>query len=434
MIWPTLLLTAVLVDAEDAEHQWARWRGPLATGVAPHATPPLKWSEDENVQWKVELPGHGKSTPIIWADQVFVLNAEPTGSQASAEVLGARHEWDDALTENPTQLWSFVVSSFDRETGDRLWETELARTLPVEGVHPTNGYASSSPVTDGKRLYSYFGSHGLFCTDLEGELLWTKSLPPMHTRKGWGEGATPALAGDVLVVPFDHEGESFVVVLDAITGDERWRKARDEPTTWATPLVVEHDGQLQVILQGTTRVRSYDLGTGEVLWECGGQTVNAIPTPVTANGLVYCLSGYRGQAAYALPLDQRGDLTDSDHVRWHLHRGTPYIPSPVLAEGRLWFSSNQTAMLTCVDAATGETLVDRARLPQLGRLYSSPLIAAGRLYITDRDGLTLVLTADPGLEVLAANQLDSPIDASPAAVGNQLFLRGEQALYCLSEQ
>src|SRR5262249_45372485 len=250
------------------------------------------------------------------------------------------------------------------------------------------------------------------------------------TRYAWGEGSSPALADGLLVVNWDHEGQSFLTALDAETGQTRWRKERDEPTSWSTPLVVPHKGRKQVVVNATKRVRSYDLATGELLWECGGQTVNVIPAPVVADGVVHCLSGY-GAAGFALPLDARGDLTDSKQIRWHLSRGTPYVPSPLLVGGRLYFTQRNEPLLTCLDAATGRPLIDRERLPGLSSLYASPVAAAGRIYFLGRDGTTVVIKQADRLEVLATNRLGEPMDASPAVVGKEMFLRGGKSLYCL---
>ena len=183
-------------------------------------------------------------------------------------------------------------------------------------------------------------------------------------------------------------------------------------------------------MNGTKRIRSYNLATGEVLWECGGMTVNAIPSPVADDKSVYCMTGYRGSAAVAIPLASTGDLTNSDNVRWR-SQGTPYVPSPLLVNGRLYFTKGNEALLTCVAVATGKPILDRVRLPGITSLYASPIAAKDRVYVTGRDGTTLVIKQGDGLEILATNRLNDPIDASPVAVGKQLFLRGERYLYCV---
>jgi outer membrane protein assembly factor BamB len=286
-------------------------------------------------------------------------------------------------------------------------------------------------MTDGEALYVSFGSFGVYCYDLDGKLRWQRDLGRMETRYGWGEASTPVVHGGTVMVNWDHEGQSFLVALDARTGRDRWRSERDEPSSWATPLIVEHGGGTQVIVNGTNRIRSYDLATGKVLWECGGMTLNAIPSPVVEDGKVYCVSGYRGSAAVAIPLDAKGDLTGSDKVAWRLDRGTPYVPSPLLVGGRLYYTQRNDPLLSCVDITTGKVLLDRARLPQLATLYASPVCAGDRIYITDREGTTLVIRRADEVEVLAVNKLEDTTDASPAVVGKQMFLRGHHALYCI---
>jgi outer membrane protein assembly factor BamB len=255
----------------------------------------------------------------------------------------------------------------------------------------------------------------------------------MQTRNGFGEGTSPALHGNTLVVTWDHEGDSAIFALDARNGDILWRKERDEPTTWATPFIVEYEGTTQVITNGTRRVRSYDLATGKLLWECGGQAVNPIPSPVSMDGLVFVMTGYKGYAVYAIPLSSRGDITDSDKTAWKRTDAGPYISSPVLKNGTLYFTKSRDAILYSVDALTGEKKIDGKRIPHLGTLYASPVAAEGRIYFTDRDGTTVVIKAGPELDVLATNRLPEVIDASPALVGEQLFLRGDQHLYCIQE-
>ncbi len=417
-----------------AADNWHQWRGPLASGVAPKGNPPVKWDEKTNVRWKVAIPGKGSSTPAVWGDKLFVLTAVPTNRKARPEDLPRPDPRFERKTEPPQHYYKFLVLCLDRPTGKVLWERVAAEQVPHEGAQPTHSYAASSPLTDGQRLYAFFGSRGLYCYDLDGKLLWQRDLGKMVTRYAWGEGASPALYKDWLVVPWDHEGPSFLYALDARTGKTRWKVARDEPTSWTTPLIVAHKGQAQVVMTGTNKARGYDLATGQVLWECGPLTVNAIPAPVSAGGMVYCMSGYRGAAAYAVPLDARGNLNETKKLAWQLTRGTPYVPSPLLDGDRLYFTAGNAPVLTCLDVKTGRVLLDRARLPEVDSFYASPAGAAGRLYFVGQDGTTVVIRRSDKLEVLAVNRLDEPIDASPVIVGRQLFLRGHGYLYCLEEK
>ncbi|MBX3437287.1 MAG: PQQ-like beta-propeller repeat protein [Planctomycetaceae bacterium] len=433
-----MMVAADALPAGDLESQpagnWHQWRGPLANGFAPGADPPLTWSEEQNIRWKISISGQGNSTPIVWQDRLFVLTTVDTG-----RVEGSLPQPQDQPERPfgivfPNTFHRYEVICLDRQTGRELWRRTAVERVPHEGHHGDNSFASSSPTTDGERLYAWFGSAGCYCYDLSGELLWSKDLGQVETRRSFGEGASPVVHDGRLILVRDQEGPSSIVVLNARTGDELWRADRDEPTAWATPYVVEHDGRTQVITNATNRSRSYDLESGELLWECGGQVTNVIPSPVVFNDRALCMSGYRGSALFAIPLDARGDVTGTQTVTWSLERGTPYVPSPLLYDGRLYFNQTNEGIFSCVDAETGRQLMERTRLPGIRALYASPVGAAGRIYLVGRDGTSLVLQAGTELNVMATNRLDDRFDASPALVGNEIFLRGKQNLYCIGPQ
>ena len=470
-IAPILLLALGSVppagaQTTDAERYWGQWRGPEANGVARHADPPLAWSETENVAWKVEVPGRGTASPIVWGDRVFLLTAVPVGDPVAPSVPQAsrRSSRPEASRRQAppgrerrggrgarsgrggrggprgardVQAHRFTVLAFDRETGDVVWERVAREALPHEGYQQPNGsYASGSAVTDGERLYAFFGSWGLYAYDLDGELLWEADLGDRYMRNAFGEGTTPALHGDTLVVTWDHiGGQSFVAGLDARTGEERWRSNRDEIDTWATPLVVEHAGRAQVITPAMNQVYSYDLETGETVWRSRGTTMNAIPSPVHAGGVVYVTSGYRGNNLQAIRLaDARGNIAGSGAIVWQLDRDTPYVPSPLLYDDTLYLLKSNDGILSAFDPATGEPHYALQRLRGVPNVFASPVGAAGRVYITGRDGATLVIRQGPRYEVLAENRLDDGFDASPALVDDELYLRGYSYLYKIADE
>lgn len=429
-----ILLTAAFLLAGSvraADDNWPQWRGPQANGFAPTGDPPLKWDGKTNVAWKAAIPGKGASTPIVWGDQVFILTAIDTKKQADAKDIPKPDPGFSTKTDAPRNYYQFVVMSFDKKTGKVRWQQTAAEQVPHEGHHPTHTYAAFSPTTDGKHVYAFFGSRGVYCYDMAGKLIWKRDLGRMHTRHGWGEAASPCLYGDALIVPWDQEKGSYITCLDAATGQTRWKTDRDEPSSWATPVVVPFQGKTQVIVNGTKRVRSYDLATGKVIWECGGQTLNAIPCPIVNDGMAICMSGYKGALACAVALDARGDVTGTNKVIWKHARGTPYVPSPILAGGKLWFTQRNDNVHTCLDARTGKVIFEKERLPRLTSLYASPVGAKDRIYFTGRDGTIVVIKQAGKVEVLATNKLGEPVDASPAIVGKQLFLRGDKHLYCI---
>jgi outer membrane protein assembly factor BamB len=430
----TLLASTAVCPADDIPGRldnWHHWRGPLANGTAPNADPPTTWDARTNVGWTAEVPGKGSATPIIWGDQVFVVTAVKTDRRGKPEDMPTVDPKFERKTEPPTDYHQFLVYSFDRTTGKLRWKHLAAEKVPHEGHHESHSYAAGSPTTDGQRLYVSFGSFGVYCYDLSGKPLWSRHLGHLVTRLGWGEAVTPVIHGDSLLLNWDQEADSKLLCLDAATGKTKWEAPRDEKTSWNTPLVVEHKGRTQVILNGTTRVRSYDLATGKPIWTCEGMTVNAIPSAVAADGVAYIVSGYRGAAGVAVSLDATGEVKPGSGLVWKYGKGTPYVPSPLLSNGRLWFTAGNTNLLTILDAKSGKPLLEQERLPAVRSFYASPVAAAGRVYFTSQDGTTLVFREGDKPELLTTNKLNDPIDASPALVGKQIFLRAHGRLYCI---
>lgn len=323
--------------------------------------------------------------------------------------------------------------SVDRASGKIRWKQIVRTELPHEGHHKDHGYASASPVTDGEVLIAYFGSRGLYAFDLDGKPLWQRDFGRQQTRNSFGEGSSPALHGNAVIVVWDHEGEDFIVALDKRTGKELWRKPREESTNWTTPVVVDHGGSSQVVVNSGNKVCSYGLENGETLWEAGGQTQNAIPAPVADDRRVYVMSGWRGGALHAIQLGRKGDLTGTDAISWQLNKGTPYVPSPLLYGGRLYYFSGNNAQLSIVETSDGAVKVYAERLDGIFGVYASPVGAADRVYLTGRNGVVWVIKNSASLEVLSKNKLEDAFDATPAVVGNDLILRGHQNLYALAE-
>jgi outer membrane protein assembly factor BamB len=421
-------------NGNGAEHYWPQWRGPLGTGVAPHASPPVEWSERKNIRWKIALPGNGHSTPIVWGDRIFITTAVPYGEALPPKYSDASGAHDILPVTHPHR---FMVVAVNRLDGKILWERVVREELPHEGAHYTASLASNSPVTDGEHLFAFFGSYGLYCLDLNGKLLWQTDLGDLQTLHSHGEGSSPALYRETLIVNWDHEGESFVIAFDKRTGKQRWKVARGRGTSWTTPIVVEnHAGAEQVIVSGSERVRGYDLVTGKAIWECGGLSVeNVVSSPVAGHGMVFAGSTYDKQAMLAIRLDgAKGDITGTKQVAWQRTRGAPYVPSPLLYGNSLYFLYHLQGILTRVNARTGEDQPGPLRLNGLRSVFASPVGTAGRVYITDREGATLVISHSDKPEVLALNQLEDSFSASAAVAGRELFLRGQKYLYCIVEK
>jgi len=420
------------VGAGDAVRYWPQWRGPLGTGVALDADPPIEWSEEKNIRWKIALPGKGHSTPIVWGDHIFATVAAPYGDALDPRQSDAPGAHDNLPV---THHHKFLVLAVRRRDGKIIWERTVHKELPHEAGHYTASLASNSPVTDGEHLFAFFGSRGLYCLNREGELQWKKDLGEMQSLHGHGEGGSPALFGQTLVVNWDHEGESFVVAFDKKSGDQRWRVLREEVTSWATPIVVQHDGRPQVIVSGTDRIRGYDLATGDVVWECSGLSANIVASPVYGAGLVFAGSSYDKRALLAIRLDgSHGDVTGTDQVVWTRIQGTPYVPSPLLYGNSLYFLRHYQGILSRVNATTGDKQGGPFRLGGLRDIYASPVGAADRVYITDRRGTTMVISHGEEPEMLAINRLDDSFSASAVIIGRELILRGEKYLYCIAQK
>lgn len=436
------LLCSVHSLAAD-EPYWPTFRGPVNTGVAPDADPPVTWSETENIKWKVELPGTGLSSPVIWGDKIFFLTAietkkaevpaAPVEEPAPAGRRGGRGGRGGGRT--PTSEYSFEVVCMDRGTGKPLWQTKVKDALPHEGHHqPDGSFASYSPVTDGKLVWASFGSRGLYCLDVDGNLKWSKDLGQLRIRAGFGEGSSVAIVGNAVIVVADQEDQSYIYAFDKVSGDPIWKKERDEPTSWGTPIAVEVNGKLQVIVNGTNFARGYDPLTGEVIWKCSGQTTNAIPTPVAGLGKVYCASGFRGAALYAIDPTKTGDISNTDAEVWKVTEATPYVPSPILIDGKLYVISVNKEVISCYDANDGKGHYVKQTLDGPKGIYASPVGVTGRVYFAGRNGVTSVVKTSDTFEVMATNTLDDKIDATPAIVGDEIYIKGAKYLYCIAKK
>jgi outer membrane protein assembly factor BamB len=414
-----------------AERFWGQWRGPYSTGVSKTADPPLEWSETKNIKWKVEIPGRGSASPVIWGDRVYLMTAIPVGIAGDAA-----HQPRGGI--QPRIPHRFVVMALSRSDGKVVWERTVREEAPHEASHTDNGtWASSSVVTDGVHLFANFESKGLYAFDMDGKPVWDKDLGDKRMRNQFGEGSTPALHGNRLVLVWDQQGgQSFVIALNKLTGEEIWRANRKEIDTWATPLVVESGGRAQVIVPGRDVLMSYDLETGDVVWQSAGLTMNAIPSPVYGDGMVFATAGFQGNNLKAIRLEgAKGDITGTPHIVWEINRDTPYVPSPILYNDILYILRSNNGILSAFDAKTGKPhYAAPQRLSAIPNVFASPVGASGRIYFPGREGTTVVIRNSPTLEVLATNVLDDGFDASPALVDREIYLRGNKYLYCISAQ
>ncbi len=439
----SFLIPATLLTRASAQDHWPRFRGANAMSVAEDDPRlPLRWGKDENVLWKIEVPGLGWSSPVIWGNRVFLTSvvcdaADENEAPKAGLYLG---EGRRGIPKGKHHWWTHC---FEIGTGRLLWKHEAHQGAPPVGRHPKSTYAAETPVTDGERLYVLFGDLGLWCYSLEGEPLWTHRIAPKKTMADYGAAGSPVVHDDQVIVVYDNHEESFIAALDTRTGKERWRTPRDEKSTWATPLVWTHDLRTEIVVNGKNKIRSYDL-SGNVLWEIGGRMSNLIiPSPFASDGLIYVTSGYfadRYRPVYAIKPGAEGDIsldhdseeTSNDFIQWYLDRAGPYNTSPIVYQNR-YFTLLDRGMMTCHDARTGEEIFGRVRFPRGATFTSSPWAYHDKIFCLSERGVTYVLDATRNeFTVLGENDLDAFCMASPAVAQGKLFIRTESQLYCLT--
>lgn len=414
----------ILIGIQSVSAQnWPQWRGPSASGSVPSGNPPIEWSEQKNIKWKTKLPGEGQSTPAIWGDNIFITTAASSESgNVSRGIVKA------------TKPVKFLVIAVDRETGKIKWQRLVREEIPHQTRNNMGTWATASPITDGKHVFAFFGSRGLYCYTLDGKLIWEKDLGDMDSDGDMGEGASPALFKDKLIVNWDHYGEDFIVALEASTGRELWRKKREERISWTTPLIVEEKGRVHVITIAEKWIQSYDISNGDLIWKMDGTRYGNITSAVSANGIVYIATGLNNGIVRAIRLDgAEENINSSSSILWAYDRLYPYIPSPLLHKGMLYFLKDRVGFLTCLDAATGKVHYSNKRISGLRHIFASPVGVQDRIYILGRNGTTAVVGHGPELNVLAKNTLDDKFDASPVIVGDEIYLRGHKNLYCISK-
>lgn len=430
-----IFLTQNLVQAQakvsDFATNWPEWRGLYNSGAAIKGNPPVEFSETKNVKWKIEIPGKGHATPIVWGNQIIVQTAVPTDKKVGNPDATAT---ENQLSPNQTDLiHQFTVISVDKTSGKINWETVVREEMPIERTHDLGSWASNSPVTDGENIYAFFGSRGLYCLDMNGKVKWERDFGQMDIVASFGEGSSPVIYKDKIFIQWDHQGQSYLYAVNKNTGVEVWTDERDEITSWSTPLVVEVNGKAQLITSATNKVRSYDAETGKIIWECTGMTRNVIPNPLFADGILYLMSGFRGTALKAVDLAKAvGDITGTAAILWEYNQDTPYTPSPVLMDGRLYFLRNNNGNLTCLNAKDGKVIYNDQRIEGISTMFSSPTGCGDKIYFA-ATGVVDVIKAGDEFSLLAKNTLDDTFEASPVIVGNDLILKGAKYLYCISE-
>ena len=442
-----LTIVAMAADAPQADTlHWGGFRGPHGQGVAHGVALPTVWNADQNVFWKVKLPGIGWSQPVVWGNRIFVTTAvaddqgKPRlGESGSGFSFFSREGFARAFGSGgapPDIHCRWQVLCLDGSDGSIIWEKLAKQGRPPVPIHRSNSYASETPVTDGERLYVYLGMTGLLCYDLAGELLWSHEIDAFPMQYGWGTGSSPVLVGERLILACDNEKKSFLLAVDKRTGKEIWRVDRDEDSNWSTPFLWQNRVRDELVVAGGTKVRSYQLADGQILWEriATGRTAT---TPVGNADLVYVGSVTRSQGGsgelVAVRAGAKGELADGDpSIAWVARSAAPELASPLLYEGYLYVCHQHGGIVSCFDAQTGKRQY-RKRLQGASGFTSSPLANQGRIFFPDEKGSTHVVAAGPELEVLHTNLLDEMMWSSPAVIGERLLLRGVDHLFCIGD-
>lgn len=444
------LMLAVLSIAGSirAENNWPHWRGPHHNGISDAKNLPMKWSQTENIVWKTPLPSWSAATPIIWGDRIFIISPskvepKPTEQkQAQEQSQTQRRRRRSALDPGGPKLLLFCISKKD---GKILWERELD---DKNQIHRKQNDATPSPVTDGKHVWAVTGTGKVAAFDMDGKLIWKKDFQQDYGPFGhnWGYGSSPLLHDGSLIVEVLHgmntDDPSYVVSLNAETGKVQWHQERptdaemESPDAYTTPVILEHEGKIQIVISGGDYVTGHDFETGKEIWRAAGlnplkrRNYRVVPTPIIVDGLIYAPT--RKKPLLALKVGGTGDITES-HLVWKYEgSAAPDVPSPV-SDGKYFYMVDDRGFVTCLDAKTG-ILIWGPETTTEGIVSASPILVDGKLYIINEKGVTSIVSVGQEFKLLATNELDGSYTlASPAVSGSQLFIRTSTQLYCIEQ-
>jgi outer membrane protein assembly factor BamB len=431
-------LAAALLGGPARAENWPQFRGPESSGVSQEERVPLEWSSTRNVRWKVEIPGLGWSSPVVWGDRVFVTTAVGS-AEAEKEPPKKGLYLGGKRPPRPETTYRWEILCLERASGKTLWQEVAVERKPLTAIQPKDSYASSTPLADGERVYAYFGASGLYGYDFAGKPVWKKDLGSFKTMHGWAS-SSPALEGERLFVLCDHEGRSFLLALDRKRGEELWRVERDEKSSWGTPFVWRSPAGTELVTCGSKLVRSYEPASGKLLWSLGGMSIGVCTTPVAGQGLLFVSSGGYVFGDFKKPLlavrpGGTGELKPAEGggagIAWQRSLAGPYIPSPLFYRGSIYVLYDQ-GFFACFDAATGKPVYSKQRLEEgSGAFTASPWACDGKVFCLSEDGDTFVIQAGPEYKLLGKNSLEEMCMASPAVSGGCLFIRGRKHLYSI---
>jgi outer membrane protein assembly factor BamB len=430
-----LLATIALLDATSFAANWPQWRGPAGQGVSVEKNLPSDWSPSRNIKWKTPIAGRGHSSPIVWSKKIFLTTALD-GEAVPGRKAGVTHKLSDGTDfVHPDAVGAdlkhtFKVVCLDRETGKILWERVAYEGEVYDSRHKKASFASATPATDGKYVFAFFGSEGLYAYNYSGKLMWKQTFGKLGTASV-GYGVSPILYENLVIMLCDDSGgNSFIAAFDKKTGKEVWRVSRKVDITWSTPVLVQAANRMELITGAAEAIIAYDPSTGKELWRHKGLESNAVPSPVVSNDLVVLTSGYPTKIALALKAGGSGDVTGTPQLVWTYNKGTAYVPSPILY-GEYLYLMTGNGMISCLEAKTGKVQYEGARVPKSTTFMASPVAFEGKILLTSEEGETFIIKAGPKHEVLGTNSVGEPVYASPAIADGKIFIRGEQNLYAI---
>ncbi|HLO00136.1 MAG TPA: PQQ-binding-like beta-propeller repeat protein [Pyrinomonadaceae bacterium] len=416
---------------------WPQWRGPDGQGVSMEKGLPEEWSDTKNIKWKTPIAGRGHSSPIVWGKKIFLTTALD-GEVIPGRPAGVTHKLSDGSEfVHPDAVGAnlkhtFKVICIDRNSGKILWERVAYEGPVYDSRHRKGSFASSTPATDGKYVFAFFGSEGLYAFDYNGKLVWKQNLGKLGTASV-GYGVSPVLYQNLVIMQCDDSGmNSFMAAFDKKTGKEVWRTPRKVDVTWTTPVLVHTARGVEVVTAAAEAIIAYDPLTGKELWRHKGLESNAVPTPVVSNDLVVLTSGAPNKIALAIRAGGTGDVTGTSQLVWTYNKGTAYVPSPILYGDYVYLTTDR-GLLTCLDAKTGKIEYEGARVPVPATFTASPVAYEGKILMTSEDGETFVLKAGPKHEIIRTNSLGEPVYASPAIADGGIFIRGEKNLFAIGK-
>ena len=430
-------LAALRLDAAvGPDANWPQWRGPHGLAVSSETGLPTEWTPSANIVWKTEIPGRGHSSPIVWGDRIF-LTTSLKGEQVPGRKAPVHPGFDlepgyvhpDSTDVNYRH--TLKVLAVDATSGRIVWERTAYDGVMFDDRHRKNTFASPTMATDGRLVFAFFESLGLYAYDFHGHLQWRAELGPI-IKAGLGPGTSPVIFEDLVILLCDQEmgTGSYIAAFDRATGKRMWRTERTNRRSWATPLLVRAGDRTELVTSGAESVIAYDPATGRELWRANGTQSHPIPSAVAGHGLVFVSAGSQAKRALAIRLGGSGNVSDSPSVVWRYNKGTAYVPSPILY-GRYLYLMTDTGLLTCLDAVTGERLYEGGRVPVPATFTASPVAFDDRLLLTSEDGDTFVIKAGPAHEVLRTNSVGEPVYASPALANGRIYIRGERHLFAI---